>query len=245
MSNDIVSDFQLSVLNSQDAEDIFGDTTDDVIAAADKNGLIEKLPIIKYFVTANKFVEDFRNFRFIKKIYRFLYQTHKYNKQQIRTFFEEYSNASSENGYELMLEVLERLDNIHKVDVMTNLLKAKLDGQITIDDYIRLTASLRIVPYVDLKCLPDYIKSIGTRYDTYMLFAAGLLYNSAIGSDGVGVENNNHYQLNDNGLLFVKYGLKQDVSGYVKSNEQLIVVADEEVPEQLKGEYTDVNDMLK
>lgn len=33
--------------------------------------------------------------------------------------------------------------------------------------------------------------------------------------------------------------------GCVKSNEQLIVVADEEVPEQLKGEYPDVNDMLK
>ncbi len=240
MENDIVSDFQLSVLNSQDAEAIFGDTTDDIIAAADKNGLLEKLPIIKYFVAANKFVEDFRNRRFLKKIYRFLYQTHKYNKKKIKAFFEEFSNASIENGYELMLEVLERLDNIHKVDVMTNLLKAKLDGQITIDDFIRLTASLRIVPYVDLKRLPDYIKSIGTRYDTYMLYAAGLLYNSAIGSDGVGVNNSNHYQLNDNGLLFVKYGLKQDVSSYVKSNEQLIVVADDEVPEQMQGEYPNI-----
>jgi hypothetical protein len=245
MENDIVSDFQLSVLNSQDAEAIFGDTTDDIIAAADKNGLLEKLPIIKYFVAANKFVEDFRNRRFLKKIYRFLYQTHKYNKKKIKAFFEEFSNASIENGYELMLEVLERLDNIHKVDVMTNLLKAKLDGQITIDDFIRLTASLRIVPYVDLKRLPDYIKSIGTRYDTYMLYAAGLLYNSAIGSDGVGVNNSNHYQLNDNGLLFVKYGLKQDVSSYVKSNEQLIVVADDEVPEQMQGEYPNIKDMLK
>ena len=245
MANDIVSDFQLSVLNSQDAEDIFGDTTDDIIAAADKNGLLEKLPIIKYFVTASKFVEDFRNFRFSKKIYRFLYQTHKFNKLQIEAFFEEYSNASCENGYELMLEVLERLDNINKVDVMTNLLKAKLDGLITIDNFIRLTASLRLAPYVDLKCLPDYIKSIGTRHDTYMLFAAGLLYNSAIGTDGVGAENSNHYQLNDNGVLFVKYGLKQDVSGYVKSKEQKIVVEDDNVPEQLQGEYPDVNDMLK
>ena len=74
-----------------------------------------------------------------------------------------------------MLLVLERMDNYNKVDVMANLLKAKLDGELSIDNFIRLISSLQIAPYVDLQRLPDYMNSIGTRHDTYMLLAAGFL----------------------------------------------------------------------
>ena len=65
------------------------------------------------------------------------------------------------------------------------------------------------------------MESIGTRHDTYMLLAAGLLYNSEIGIDGVGKEDGSRYQLNDNGLLFVKYGLGVDVSRCVKSESPI------------------------
>lgn len=229
MLNDIIKDFEQSVRQSPEAEDIFGNTTDDVIKVSIDNGVLQRLPILGHFVEGTKFIEDFRNQRFIKKIYRFLFQTYKFDRKQIDQFFEEYSQASCENGYELMLSVLERIDNINKVDVVTNLLRAKLDGQISIDNYIRLIASLQIAPYIDLRRLPDYLDSTGTRHDTYMLFAAGLLYNSAIGVDGVGKEDSNHYQLNDNGLLFVKCGLNVDVSGYVKSDAPISEITKEEI----------------
>ena len=229
--NDIVNDFELSVRRSPDAEDIFGNTTDDVIKVTIDNGVVQRIPILGHFVEGTKLIEDFRNQRFIKKIYRFLYQTYKFDRERIEIFFEEYSQASCENGYELMLSVLERIDNINKVDVMTSFLRAKLDGYLSIDNYIRLTSSLQIVPYVDLKRLPDYLKSIGTRHDTYMLLAAGLLYNSEIGADGVGKEDGSHYQLNDNGLLFVKYGLGVDVSRCVKSESPIPTATEADIDE--------------
>ena len=231
MDDLIIKDFETSVQNSAEAEELFGNTTDDIIAVANQHGFIEKIPILGWVVKTQEAFQDFRNLVFCKKIYRFLVFTSRYSKKQIADFFEEYSSANQENGYESMLLVLERLDNYNKVGVMNNLLKAKLEGQLSIENYIRLVASLQQIPYVDLKYLPDYLESIGTRHDTYMLLAAGLLYNSEIGIDGVGKEDGSHYQLNDNGLLFVNYGLGVDVSRCVKSESPIPTATEADIDE--------------
>lgn len=231
MEDLIIKDFETSVQNSAEAEELFGDTTDDIIAVANQYGFIEKIPILGWVVKTQEAFQDFRNLVFCKKIYRFLVFTSRYSKKQIADFFEEYSSANQENGYESMLLVLERLDNYNKVGVMNNLLKAKLEGQLSIENYIRLVASLQQIPYVDLKYLPDYLESIGTRHDTYMLLAAGLLYNSEIGIDGVGKEDGSRYQLNDNGLLFVNYGLGVDVSRCVKSESPIPTATEADIDE--------------
>lgn len=231
MEDLIIKDFETSVQNSAEAEELFGDTTDDIIAVANQYGFIEKIPILGWIVKTQEAFQDFRNLVFCKKIYRFLVFTSRYSKKQIADFFEEYSSANQENGYESMLLVLERLDNYNKVGVMNNLLKAKLEGQLSIENYIRLVASLQQIPYVDLKYLPDYLESIGTRHDTYMLLAAGLLYNSEIGIDGVGKEDGSRYQLNDNGLLFVNYGLGVDVSRCVKSESPIPTATEADIDE--------------
>jgi len=231
MEDLIIKDFETSVQNSAEAEELFGDTTDDIIAVANQHGVIEKIPILGWVVKTQEAFQDFLNLVFCKKIYRFLIFTSRYSKKQIADFFEEYSSANQENGYESMLLVLERLDNYNKVGVMTNLLKAKLEGQLSMENYIRLVASLQQIPYVDLKYLPDYLESIGTRHDTYMLLAAGLLYNSEIGIDGVGKEDGSRYQLNDNGLLFVNYGLGVDVSRCVKSESPIPTATEADIDE--------------
>ena len=231
MEDLIIKDFETSVQNSAEAEELFGDTTDDIIAVVNQHGFIEKIPILGWVVKTQEAFQDFRNLVFCKKIYRFLIFTSRYSKKQIADFFEEYSSANQENGYESMLLVLERLDNYNKVGVMNNLLKAKLEGQLSIENYIRLVASLQQIPYVDLKYLPDYLESIGTRHDTYMLLAAGLLYNSEIGIDGVGKEDGSRYQLNDNGLLFVNYGLGVDVSRCVKSESPIPTATEADIDE--------------
>lgn len=231
MEDLIIKDFETSVQNSAEAEELFGDTTDDIIAVANQHGFIEKIPILGWVVKTQEAFQNFRNLVFCKKIYRFLIFTSRYSKKRIADFFEEYSSANQENGYESMLLVLERLDNYNKVGVMTNLLKAKLEGQLSMENYIRLVASLQQIPYVDLKYLPDYLESIGTRHDTYMLLAAGLLYNSEIGIDGVGKEDGSRYQLNDNGLLFVNYGLGVDVSRCVKSESPIPTATETDIDE--------------
>ena len=236
----IIKEFEISVHNSPEAEELFGNTTDDIIAVASKNGFVEKIPILGLVVKAHEVVQDFRNLAFCKKIYRFLVFTSRYSKKRIADFFEEYSNANEENGYESMLSVLERMDNYNKVDIMTRLLKAKLEGELSIENFIRLTCSLQSIPYVDIKRLPDYLESVSTRYDTYMLLAAGLLYQSAIGIDGIEESEANQYQLNESGLLFVKYGLNIDVSSYVKCDAPISTATDEDIDEIFQKKFPDL-----
>lgn len=70
---------------------------------------------------------------------------------------------------------------------------------------------------------------MAVRFLLWAEWLAGLLYQSTIGVDGVGSEDGNEYQLNDNGLLFVRYGLKKDTSGYVKSSAPLGSITTEDI----------------
>lgn len=70
---------------------------------------------------------------------------------------------------------------------------------------------MNAVPYIDLNKLPDYLKSKIGGKETFMLLAAGLVFESVTNREG-----RSQYQLNDNGILFVKYGLRQSVEGYKK-----------------------------
>ena len=50
MEDLIIKDFETSVQNSAEAEELFGDTTDDIIAVANQHGFIEKIPILGWVV---------------------------------------------------------------------------------------------------------------------------------------------------------------------------------------------------
>lgn len=219
--DNLIADFRQTVENGRKASDVLGDGTDKALHSLFERGVFDEIPVIGWFAKACNVASDIQAYRFCKKIYKFVFLTQKCDREDLNKFWHEYSDANQENGYELMLSVLDKMDNLNKVGIMANLLRAKLEGQLSIENYIRLVASLQQIPYVDLKYLPDYLESIGTRHDTYMLLAAGLLYNSEIGIDGVGKEDGSRYQLNDNGLLFVKYGLGVDVSRCVKSESPI------------------------
>ena len=234
IEGNLIEDFRQTVDRGNQISEALGDGTDMALHSLFKNGIFDDVPVFGLLAKACNVISDIQVYRFCKKIYKFLFYTQNYNRKAMNSFWEEYSAANKENGYEMMLSVLDNVDNINKVEVMANLLKAKLDGKLTIDNFIRLTSSLQIVPYVDMRCMPDYLESIGIRHDTYMLLAAGLLYQSEIGVDGVGRENCSHYQLNDNGLLFVQYGLGIDISTYVKSDAPIQSLTEEEIEDSWK-----------
>lgn len=225
----LIEEFGATMANVSKVSEALGDGTDEAFHSMFQRGIFDDVPVFGLFVKACNVVSDIQVYRFCKKIFRFVFLTQNCDKEKINAFWKEYATANQENGYEMMLSVLERIDNYNKVDVMANLLKAKLEGKLSIENFIRLTSSLQIAPYVDLQRLPDYMESIAIRHDTYMLFAAGLLYQSAFGVDGVGKDDSSHYQLNDNGVIFVHFGLGIDISQYVKSGAPMEFATDEDI----------------
>ena len=214
---DLVKEFQITVSNGDKASEVLGDGTDQAFHSMFERGVFDNVPVFGYFVKACNVLSDIQAYRFCKKIYKFLFFTQNYDRAKLDAFWREYAFENKENSYELMLSVLDNVDNINKVDIMAYLLKAKLDGEITIEDFIRLTAALNVVPYIDLNKLPDYLKSKEVGKETYMLFAAGLVYESVTNREGP-----SQYQLNDNGILFVKYGLRQSVEGYKREATRIL-----------------------
>lgn len=218
IQDSIVEDFEHTVAKGKDLSAVLGDGTDNAFHSLFQRGIFDDVPVFGLFVKGCNVFSDIQTYRLCKKIYKYLFLTQDYDRVKMDAFWYEYTTANKENGYEMMLSVLDKIDNLNKIDIMANLLKAKLEEKLSIDNFVRLTQSLQIVPFVDLKRLPDYLVSIGTRHDTYMLLAAGLLYNSGIGIDSIDSKNSNHYQLNENGLLFVRYGLNVDISRCVKDS---------------------------
>lgn len=51
------------------------------------------------------------------------------------------------------------LDNINKQKNLANLTKARINGQISIEDFFRLSNMLERIPYVDLESLHNYIEN--------------------------------------------------------------------------------------
>ena len=101
----------------------------------------------------------------------------------------------------ILLEMVDRLDNINKQTAFSNLTLARIHGDISIEDFFRLHSLLERIPYVDLKELPHYAEPFyDTSGDTELLFASGALEMASI------EEESNKYILSRLGELLLRWG---------------------------------------
>lgn len=211
--NKEVSEFRETLSKVQDVEDIYVDDFGAFLSSAYDKGLIEEIPMFGWVIKLGRKSQEtynaFKAYTFCKKAYRFIVSTKSIPRQTLDDFFKEYSEYQGDDGYELLLSAIDKIDNTNKVKVMANLMKAKIAELISIEDFIRPISALQITPHVDLDKLPSYIKSRKEGKDSYSLQAAGLISQITYDAEGPG-----KFQLNDNGLLIVKYGLNIEVKSY-------------------------------
>ncbi len=127
-------------------------------------------------------------------------------------FMAEYTEKNKENGCEALLAVIDKLDNINKVDILANLMKAKINDLINIEYFIRLCVVIDRIPFSDLNELSKYTKDYYEYGSTDVLLSAGVLSNTVIDA-----EDGNKYRLNMLGVLLLKHGMLQDVSVDIKN----------------------------
>ena len=142
---------------------------------------------------------------FAKKLLFFLQGTQEISIAEKVKFVVEFGEKNQDNGYAALLSIIDRLDNANKINIMVALMKARIYGHISIEDFIRTAFALERIPYPDISELEHYTEDYYKSGSSDILYSAGVVKTSAIG-DGP-----TKYRLNPIGCILMKYGLGQEV----------------------------------
>lgn len=145
---------------------------------------------------------NYKASEFLRKFVAFIYGLDNFKDEERLSFLKELEEAAQDSSGNVMLSIIDRLDNINKQKILANLVKAKGERNITIDDFFRLESVLERIPYVDLKQLPLY----QTEYydeggDTELLYSTGVLRPARYHQDG------DKYVLSPLGVNLLRWGL--------------------------------------
>lgn len=153
-------------------------------------------------------VADYKAYEFFRKFTCFICELGELSDKQRTEFVTEVERVANDASGNVIMGLVDRLDNINKEKILANLVIAKGKGEISIEDFFRLSSMLERIPYVDLAKLElynqDYYDDEG---DSELLFATGALQQSVIDE-----EDGNKYVLSKLGRKLLKYGLRIEVS---------------------------------
>lgn len=117
-------------------------------------------------------------------------------------FVEEIQMKSHDNAGHVLLEMVDRLDNIQKEKALAQLSIARIHQFISIEDFFRLSTMLSRIPYVDLIELTNYKEPYYDEGgDTELLYATGALELHTLDAN-----DSNKYILSRLGEKLLKWG---------------------------------------
>lgn len=172
--------------------------------------VIKEIPIIKSIYAVGKTILGLRQKSFTRKLLKFLCYTEDIPIEKREEFINSLDEKTEKKASEIILQVLDNLDHDKKVEYFANLMKAKINGHISIETFLRLSKVLQDVFYFDLIKLVNYRKDTPDRgLSTESLLSVGLIYQSVIdgGSFSDGKLVHKHmYRLTELGYALGKYG---------------------------------------
>lgn len=176
-----------------------------------KESLINAFNLIPYaggFIASEvASIRDFRQQNFFRKFLRFVYEIKDTSEKDRKEFIDDVEKATDDSSGNIIADMIDRTDNINKIVILSNLVKAKIAKQISIEDFFRLSLVVEKIPYTDFK----YLKKFETQNYlgggiTEELNSAGVLFPTLIDAN-----RGNKYVLTDLGSRLVFYGLGLEV----------------------------------
>lgn len=190
-----------------------GDVTIDLIS---ESTIVDTVPVLGLLNGAYKVYKSISAGRLMKKLYYFLFKTQEISRSKREKFIQEYATEGNDNGAEMLLDLINRLDNINKITILCNLIGYRVREEISITDFMRLVSALERLPITDVHLLDRFQSDTSINGVNDSLLSAGLIYESTIN-----VGKSPRFRLNYTGYQMLKYGLNDTTieipEEYIKS----------------------------
>lgn len=172
---------------------------------------------------------------YFRKFLTLIYNIKDTSKKERETFMADVEKNAEDYSGSITASMVDRIDNVNKAVVLANLMKAKMNGQIDIEDFFRLSNVVERIPYTDFKYLKEF------EHDTYLkggitglLFSTGILQQTYLSGD---VDDENLYCLSDLGIKLCLYGLHQDVNVHESHGTAVQTVTQDDIHNILIKEH--------
>ena len=203
--NDLIQNFENDLICAE-VRDLTASMLDVGVDMICTNEVVRGIPVVGILAGMYNVGKNYMAGRLAKKIVKLLFNTRFVSPEEKNNFIKKYGETNKEKGAEALLDILERLDNINKVDILSNLLISQIKEDITIEEFIGLTSALEKLPFTQINRLLDYKNDTYIPGESELINTTGLLYVSSITPT-----NPNKYKLSRYGWLLLKHGCKKDV----------------------------------
>lgn len=171
-------------------------------------GVFKCVPVVggviaSYLQIAKNNRETYLEMDFYRKLLAFIYGIKDLQPKDIKSFMDDVEENAKDFSGSVITNLISKTDNINKATVLANLIKSRVNNDITIHDFFRLSSMLERIPYIDLNELEKYQKAYYDKSgDTELLYATG-----ALKLDTIDAQDENLYILSELGQKLLKYGL--------------------------------------
>ena len=171
-------------------------------------GAFNCLPVVggviaSYLQIAKNNRETYLEMDFYRKLLAFIYGIKDLQPKDIKSFMDDVEENAKDFSGSVVTNLINKTDNINKATVLANLIKSRVNNDITIHDFFRLSSMLERIPYIDLNELEKYQNAFYDKSgDTELLYATG-----ALKLDTIDAQDENLYILSELGQKLLKYGL--------------------------------------
>lgn len=147
--------------------------------------------------------EIYVEMEFYRKLLALIYGIKELKSKDIKSFMDEVENNAKDFSGSVITHLVNKIDNVNKASILANLIKSRVNNEISIYDFFRLSSMLDRIPYIDLNELEKYQKAYyDDSGDTELLYATG-----ALKLDTIDAQEENLYILSELGRKLLKYGM--------------------------------------
>ena len=167
-------------------------------------GLVSCIPVAGGFVSngIDAFL-TYKDYEFFRKFGRFLYDLEELPEDKREEFCRDVEKHALDSSGNVLLNLIDQLDNINKVGIQANLVKAKVAGEISGPEFFRLSSLLARIPFTDIVSMEKYKQPyFSPDGETDVLLSVGAIALQTLDANGPC-----KYVLSDLGYRFLRFGV--------------------------------------